>query len=1307
MGSKSGGQKFQTTTGSQTNVPAPGASEAIQNVLSRSLGVASQPYTPYGGPLVAGFTPQQTQAFGQVGALQGVAQPYINAATGINFGALGSLAPQNWAQTVQAYENPMIAQIAGPTLANLQETYGQQRNQLGGQAILGAGGYGGRESVAQAELAREQGLAQGQTMANLYSQLYGQASGQAAQNAALAMQGAGNIAGLGTQALQTGLTGTNALLQSGALQQAQQQAALSTAYQQWLQQQGFPYAQTGWLASVVGGLAPELGGTTQGVQYTGQPQPSSAATNLGLAAAGAGFLSQNPFGSLSSGVSLPSASELPSNIDEQIMGAARGGRIGRQEGGELDLPETKGGMGGGSIVPKPLDITPKTNFPGLNLSSGSGGGGSGSGGGGGGLGDDFKLGGEIASGLAGAAKLAMTVAPLLLAKRGGRVHLADGGVGSSPLPMGLKDALGGLPINLLAAGRAAGLAPPSEPYGSMAVPFGPGVAMGYVGQPPSIKGSTNFPKLNLKAYEGKATPGMTMGEALKGGKAVGLDINKILGQAGGSSDIAASAPADGSAYGGRTHYQGGGKQSEAGSRGEMTRFFLDQEPHIESRDDSAPLPSAPLPPPRPKFASQLPPSRPRELGAINVPMPPSRPDMAESNYSPTYDPGYFSSDSGGSNYRLPLSLNPAGGAVLSGFDPFMLRGYAEGGRAHLLQGGDPVDASGTTLDDLYDDAQDDNPQLEPGLLKKQGIAESSLRPYAISPEGAGGIAQFTAPTARKVGLGNVFDPKEAIPAQGRYMGHLVDKFGDTRTALMAYYGGEEDPSKWGPRTRAYPDKVLGTGDPGGGSTANAGLSPIAANLQQMIEQQIQPQHLALKDPNQLQPGAFLTPAAAQALMAFGFGTAASPARTLGQAMGQGGLEGLKTYQNVINQQRQNQILQSQQENIASEIAQRRGALALQMWQAQRLLDAAQKAAGVGTVGTGIPSGGKPPSLIEGPLLPKGGDSATSPAPSTTATAPGVPTAPGALPPDKTDQTGATGVPTTGKVIPSNEETLDVRRYDTLAQQINEAQEKAQAFTGIPEQSNYWSTRAVELQKQQDAISDRYYQKNWPEAQKDESDGTMARKVQATALEHEKRLFPNGTNAPPAVNTGPMGRAMNEVLAGLEQLKIASPETIGPISDWAKALMGSDPAKAQGLEATAIGMIFQLAQQSAPPGTNIRQGEFMTHEQAAPGISKLPETVKYLVDNVIVPRTQYDIDKGIAMTGLDPSNPRTNIVRDRARWEAANPLHDYFERAGATTKAEGTPAATTPAQTVDPGRKKAMQDAWRGRNQGKPLPAWLQ
>jgi len=74
--------------------------------------------------------------------------------------------------------------------------------------------------------------------------------------------------------------------------------------------------------------------------------------------------------------------------------------------------------------------------------------------------------------------------------------------------------------------------------------------------------------------------------------------------------------------------------------------------------------------------------------------------------------------------------------------------------------------------------------------------ESSFRPYVISSAGALGIAQFTEETATDRGLDNPFDPLQAIPASGRLLHDLYQKFGNLGLAAAAYNAGPKRIQDW-------------------------------------------------------------------------------------------------------------------------------------------------------------------------------------------------------------------------------------------------------------------------------------------------------------------------------------------------------------------------------------------------------------------------------------------------------------------------------------------------------------------------------
>jgi Transglycosylase SLT domain/D-alanyl-D-alanine carboxypeptidase len=100
------------------------------------------------------------------------------------------------------------------------------------------------------------------------------------------------------------------------------------------------------------------------------------------------------------------------------------------------------------------------------------------------------------------------------------------------------------------------------------------------------------------------------------------------------------------------------------------------------------------------------------------------------------------------------------------------------------------------------------------LLAAQIHAESGFNPFAVSPAGAQGIAQFMPGTARAIGLDDPFEPWESIDAQAHLMRDLLRQFGAVPLALAAYNAGPAPVAACGcvppmAETRGYVARVLG------------------------------------------------------------------------------------------------------------------------------------------------------------------------------------------------------------------------------------------------------------------------------------------------------------------------------------------------------------------------------------------------------------------------------------------------------------------------------------------------------------------
>jgi len=279
MGSSGGGG-----TSTSTYSPPAIVSDAYKQLVPLAVAQSKQPYPEYGaGPaaaasqlnpyLVAPQTPNQIAAGQNIANLAGYYQPYANAASDLITQSANPIQVQQFGQqALNQYMSPYLNNVLGSTVANINETNAQQQQQLQSNAIS-RGAYGGdRGGIAQAELARQQNLANNATLANIANAGYNTALGEfntqnqlgvgvQNQNRQLSQQAGANLANLGNMAQNAALNQANAQYQYGSAQQQQDQAAKSTAYQQFLNANQYPYQQLGWLGSIISGVASGAGGT--------------------------------------------------------------------------------------------------------------------------------------------------------------------------------------------------------------------------------------------------------------------------------------------------------------------------------------------------------------------------------------------------------------------------------------------------------------------------------------------------------------------------------------------------------------------------------------------------------------------------------------------------------------------------------------------------------------------------------------------------------------------------------------------------------------------------------------------------------------------------------------------------------------------------------------------------------------------------------------------------------------------------------------------------------------------------------------
>ncbi|TIS38962.1 MAG: hypothetical protein E5Y35_13160, partial [Mesorhizobium sp.] len=258
-----GGKTSTTTT---TNTPPPQVMAQYEKLLAQANPIAATPYQAYtGGVNGSGFEQNQLTGFNTIAGLNGASNDDFSAASN----ALTAAAVPTSASVGQ-YMSPYISGVVNSTMANMQEQNAQQQQGVLGNAIAQGAMGGNRVGVAQAELARQQNLANQSTIANLYNTGYGQALSAAQAQQAANQATAAGFANLGQTAMQTNLG--QAAAQVGAGTQQQQYN-----YQQYQNERSYPFQTLGWLANISEGLGSGMGGT----QTTTAPAGNTGAGILG------------------------------------------------------------------------------------------------------------------------------------------------------------------------------------------------------------------------------------------------------------------------------------------------------------------------------------------------------------------------------------------------------------------------------------------------------------------------------------------------------------------------------------------------------------------------------------------------------------------------------------------------------------------------------------------------------------------------------------------------------------------------------------------------------------------------------------------------------------------------------------------------------------------------------------------------------------------------------------------------------------------------------------------------------------------
>ena len=199
-------------------------------INAQAAQVAENPFQQYGTKpedFVAQFNEQQLKGVEGINTVAGMGPVYEN---------------------VDKYLNPYIENVADTTRAQIEQANEQAQSGALGTAIQSNAFGGDRAGVAAANLAGQQNLALGSTMANIYGEGYNRAVDTSMNDRNSLLGVAGAQLGAGTQMQQTTQAGIDALIN------------------QFQQEQGYPFQVAQFLANIAMGFGALSGSTTTGTQ---------------------------------------------------------------------------------------------------------------------------------------------------------------------------------------------------------------------------------------------------------------------------------------------------------------------------------------------------------------------------------------------------------------------------------------------------------------------------------------------------------------------------------------------------------------------------------------------------------------------------------------------------------------------------------------------------------------------------------------------------------------------------------------------------------------------------------------------------------------------------------------------------------------------------------------------------------------------------------------------------------------------------------------------------------------------------------
>ena len=245
--------------------------------------INKNPYQTYGGQRVAGFSDLQNQSF------QGAQDLGPNAMTvGGGMNALNAGNNYNQMATnpgaTQAFMSPYMQNVVNTQMQEANRNYDISGVNQQSQATQAGAFGGGRDAIMRAENERNRNTALNGIQATGLQNAFQNAQQAQQFGSTLGLQGAQAAIGAGQNAFTQEQGALNTQNAMGAQQQAQTQKGLDTAYQDFLNQQNYPYKQLSYMSDLIHGTPIGMQATNQ--VYQAPPTAVQTVGSLGLGAAG-------------------------------------------------------------------------------------------------------------------------------------------------------------------------------------------------------------------------------------------------------------------------------------------------------------------------------------------------------------------------------------------------------------------------------------------------------------------------------------------------------------------------------------------------------------------------------------------------------------------------------------------------------------------------------------------------------------------------------------------------------------------------------------------------------------------------------------------------------------------------------------------------------------------------------------------------------------------------------------------------------------------------------------------------------------